>query len=115
MQRGKDDYMESVRAKIWKIRVAQVELGNKLKEIKNRLEALIYRLSRAGSVPSDTEDQRLRKAVLILFASICLILGIFWGIAYMALSRPLAGIFPLGYSAVSLVSLLYFFHTSTLR
>jgi serine phosphatase RsbU (regulator of sigma subunit) len=103
--------MESVRVKTWKIGVDKDESGNKLTEIKNRLETLLQRLSRAGGVPSDTEEVRLRKAVLILFAGICLIMGIFWGIAYLALGRPLAGIFPLGYSTVSLVSLLYFFRS----
>lgn len=78
---------------------------------KNQVDSWIYRLSGYASLPSDTDEQRLRKAVLILLAVTCTTLGVLWGIAYIALDRPLAGIFPLGYSAISTVSLLFFFRS----
>lgn len=76
-----------------------------------QFDSWIYRLSKYASLESDTDELRLRKAVLILFAGMCTILGVFWGIAYLALDHPLAGIFPLGYSVISTASLLYFFRT----
>ena len=86
-------------------------MTNNVKKYQNPFDSGIDRLSRAGSLPSDTEELRLRKAVLILLAGICMILGIVWGVAYLALGRPLSGSIPLGYSAVSGASLYYFFRS----
>jgi len=77
----------------------------------SHFDSWIYRLSSAASLPSDTDEQRLRKAVLILLAGIYTTLGVLWGIAYLSLGLTLAGSFPLGYSALSSVSLYYFFRT----
>lgn len=79
--------------------------------MKRRRKKWIERLANAGSLPSDTSDQRLRKAILIFLASIYCIAGIIWGIAYMALRLPLSGIIPLAYSFISGLSLTYFFKT----
>ncbi len=78
---------------------------------RGEFDSWIYQLSDAASRPSDTDEQRLRKAVLILLAGICTTLGVFWAIAYIALGRPRAGIFPLAYSVISTVSLVYFFRS----
>ena len=75
------------------------------------MQRWIYRLANAGSLPSDTIDQRLRKAVLTFLTTSYCILGAFWGIAYLALGLPLSASFPLGYAAVSGGSLLFFFRT----
>jgi len=88
-----------------------VDLNSSVETFKGQFDSWIYRLSNSASLPSDTDEQRLRKAVLILLAGICTTLGVFWGIAYIALERPLAGIFPLGYSVISTVSLVYFFRS----
>ena len=71
----------------------------------------IERLANAGSLPGDTRDQRLRKAILVFLASIYCIAGIIWGISYFALGLPLSGIIPLAYSFISGLSLFYFFWT----
>ena len=78
---------------------------------KSRLGSWISRLSHYSRHPSDTNAQRLRKAVLILLVGIYSISGVFWGAAYLALDRPLAGSFPLGYSVISGISLIYFFRS----
>ena len=77
--------------------------------MKERRDKWIERLANAGSLPEDTRDQRLRKAVLVFLASIYCIAGIIWGISYFALSLPLSGIIPLAYSFISGLSLFYFF------
>ena len=71
----------------------------------------IERLSNAGSATSDTEEQRLRKAVLIFLAVIYTIAGIVWGLGYLLLGLPVSGGIPLSYSFISAVSLLVFFKT----
>jgi guanylate cyclase len=79
--------------------------------MKKRLRKWIDHLASAGSLPSDTSDQRLRKAILVFLASIYCIAGIIWGISYLALRLPLSGIIPLAYSFISALSLVYFFWT----
>jgi len=88
-----------------------VDLNHNVESFKGQFDSWIYRLSRAASLPSDTDEQRLRKAVLILLAGICTVLGVLWGGAYLVLGRLLAGIFPLAYSVISTVSLVYFFRS----
>jgi serine phosphatase RsbU (regulator of sigma subunit) len=81
---------------------------NQLNILKGRLTAWAQSLAGDSEPPSDPEELRLRKAVLILLSATCTILGLFWGIAYFSLGRPLAGSFPLGYSALSAGSLVYY-------
>jgi serine phosphatase RsbU (regulator of sigma subunit) len=82
-----------------------------LKKIKDQLDFWIYRLANTGGLPSDDQEFQLRKAVLILLAATCTVLGVIWGQAYIALGLPAAGSIPLGYSTLSAVSLFYFFRS----
>jgi serine phosphatase RsbU (regulator of sigma subunit) len=82
-----------------------------LEKLRGLIESWIDRLSKTGSLPSDSEEMRLRKAVLIFLAGICGISGIVWGITYMALRLPVSGSIPLSYSFLSGISFLYFFKT----
>ena len=77
----------------------------------NLIDIWIERLSKAGSLTTDNEEQRLRKAVLIFLAAIYTIAGIVWGFGYLLLGLPVSGSIPLSYSFISAVSLLYFFKT----
>ncbi len=81
---------------------------NQLERIKGHLNAWLKGLAGDSELSSDPEELHLRKAVLILLSVTCTILGIFWGITYFSLGRPLAGGFPLGYSAMSAGSLVYY-------
>jgi len=60
---------------------------------------------------SDTEEQRLRKAVLILVAGIYTVLGLLWGSTYLSLGLPLSGSIPLAYSVISGAGLFYFLYS----
>ena len=81
---------------------------NQLERIKGYLYAWTKGLAGDSELASDPEELHLRKAVLILLSVTCTILGIFWGVTYFSLGRPLAGSFPLGYSAMSAGSLVYY-------
>jgi serine phosphatase RsbU (regulator of sigma subunit) len=96
-------------AKTWDMKTDMEDSNNGRQAFRDEFDSWIYRLSDAASLPSDTDEQRLRKAVLVLLAGICTTLGVFWGVGYLALGRQLAGTFPLGYSAISTISLFYFF------
>jgi hypothetical protein len=82
-----------------------------LDKLINLFDFWIERLSKAGSLASDTEEQRLRKAVLIFLAVIYTMAGIVWGSGYLLLGLPVSGSIPLSYSFISAASLLYFFKT----
>jgi serine phosphatase RsbU (regulator of sigma subunit) len=103
--------MPSVNVKVGNIMPDKVDLNNHTEVFKRRFDSWIYRLSNSASLQSDTDEQRLRKAVLILLAGVCTTLGVFWGVGYLALGRPLAGSFPLAYSVISTASLVYFFRS----
>jgi adenylate cyclase len=79
--------------------------------VKSLRQYWIERLANAGSLASDSPEERLRKAILVFLASIYCFAGILWGAAYFALGLTLAGIIPLSYSALSLLSLFHFFRT----
>jgi len=87
------------------------ELIKNLEKSKAIIQFWLERLSKAGSLTSDTEEQRLRKAVLIFLAVIYTIAGIVWGFGYLLLGLPVSGSIPLSYSFISAASLLYFFKT----
>jgi serine phosphatase RsbU (regulator of sigma subunit) len=87
------------------------ELIINLEKLKNLIQFWLERLSKAGSLTTDTEEQRLRKAVLIFLAVIYTIAGIVWGFGYLLLGLPVSGSIPLSYSFISAASLLYFFKT----
>ena len=101
--------MASANTKTWDIGAGTEDFNNSMEAFRGQFDSWIFRLSEAASLPSDTDEQRLRKAILVLLAGIYTTLGIFWGVGYLALGLPLAGIFPLGYSAISTISLFYFF------
>jgi serine phosphatase RsbU (regulator of sigma subunit) len=82
-----------------------------LENFKSLTKFWINRLSSNGGLPSDNEDFQLRKAILVLLAGVCTISGMFWGLAYLSLGHPVAGSFPLAYSLISAVSLIYFFRS----
>jgi hypothetical protein len=75
-----------------------------LDKLKNFTDFWVERLSKAGSLTTDTEEQRLRKAVLIFLAVIYTIAGIVWGFGYLLLGLPVSGSIPLSYSFISVNS-----------
>ncbi len=96
-------------------RIGEIKMGtvkakrrHHLEKFKDHLNAWVKGLGADSDLASDPEQLRLRKAVLILLSATCTVLGIFWGITYFSLGHPLAGSFPLAYSALSAGSLVYY-------
>jgi len=75
------------------------------------LERFFSRLASAGSRPTDTEDERLRKATLTFLATVYCLLSVLWCAAYLLLEIPLAASILLGYALVSASTILIFFRT----
>jgi adenylate cyclase len=61
-----------------------------------------------GATPGETEDERLRRELLIGLALLISVLAIFWGIVYIAFGEPLGGAIPLMYTILSLLSIVVF-------
>ncbi len=61
-----------------------------------------------GATPGETEDERLRRELLIGLALLISVLAIFWGIVYIAFGEPLGGAIPLTYTILSLLSIVVF-------
>jgi len=64
-----------------------------------------------GVSPSDSEDLRLKKAVMTIVSSGIAFLAIFWGSLYLYSGYPLSGAIPLSYTLISFSSTLHFFKT----
>jgi len=65
----------------------------------------------SGNLPSDSESEQLRKAILVTIATGMSVLGFFWGGGYLLLDRPVSAAIPAGYAIFSLLSVLAFFKT----
>jgi adenylate cyclase len=69
----------------------------------------------AGTLASDTAEERLRKGVLTLASLVISLLAVVWVVAYWLLDRPLSAAIPFGYQLVSLGSLVVFVRTKRYR
>jgi adenylate cyclase len=61
-----------------------------------------------GADPNDDDDLRLKKSLLVVCASPFALAGVAWGLMYILLGEPLAGMIPLSYAVFSLLSIFHF-------
>jgi class 3 adenylate cyclase len=76
---------------------------------------LVERIAAIGSLPTDGEDERVRKSTLVLSTVIVCLLSPAWVITYLLLDLPLAAAIPLAYMIVTLTSLAIFARTKRYR
>lgn len=69
------------------------------------MPSVMSRLLRAGQRPTDDEDERLRKFLLVLASAIFAGAGIFWGGIYWLFGEPVAAAIPWIYSILSAISI----------
>ncbi len=75
------------------------------------MENIISWVVRIGMDPNDDDDIRLRKSLLVICAFPFAFAGLVWGSIYILFGEPLAGMIPLSYSAISLLSIIHFGRT----
>ena len=63
------------------------------------------RVAAAGSLPTDTPDERLRKSALVLSSLLITALACVWVATYAALGLWLSALIPLAYQVLSLLGL----------
>lgn len=68
-------------------------------------------IARIGADPSDDDDIRLQKSLLVICAIPFMVAGWAWGLMYFFFQEPLAGSIPFSYGIFSLLSILYFART----
>ena len=61
-----------------------------------------------GATSGETEDERLRRVLLVGMALAISVLAIFWGLMYIVFGEPLGGAIPLAYTVLSLLSIVMF-------
>jgi hypothetical protein len=71
----------------------------------------LWSLMNSGALPTDNEEERLKKAILSLIASGIACLAIFWGSLYVLSGYPFPGAIPLTYAVISFFSIAHFFAT----
>lgn len=69
------------------------------------MRMLLARALRVGAVPSDDEELRLRKILLLSAAYLFLPVTIVWGVVYALAGASGAGLIPLTYAALSVLSI----------
>ncbi|RDH82301.1 MAG: hypothetical protein DIZ80_08350 [endosymbiont of Galathealinum brachiosum] len=65
----------------------------------------------AGCLETDTESERLKKAILVTIPTGISIAAMLWSLAYLYLERPISAAIPGGYSLISMMSILLFIKT----
>ena len=71
-------------------------------------QTLFHRIARIGADPVDDDDIRLKKSLLVICALLFVLAGAAWGLLYIYFHEPLAGMIPLSYSGISLLSIWHF-------
>jgi len=76
---------------------------------------LIDRVARAGALPQDSDEVRLRKASLVLSALLMTALSTVWVTLYFVKGLTPSALIPLAYQVISLTSVLLFLRTKRFR
>jgi class 3 adenylate cyclase len=75
----------------------------------------VHRLAAIGTLPSDTDEQRLRKAVLTMSSTLMASLALVWVITYALLGQWTSAAIPFAYQVASAVSIVTFSRTRRYR
>src|SRR5918994_2190469 len=79
------------------------------------LPGWLRRLVEIGALPSDSDELRVRKAVLVLSSTLMASLASVWVVTYAALGLWLSAAIPLGYQVASTASIYTFARTHRYR
>ena len=77
--------------------------------------AFASRLARVGVVPSDSDEERVRKATLTLTSALITVLAVVWVGTYAALGLWLSALIPFAYQLASVASIAAFARTKRYR
>ncbi|TME87709.1 MAG: adenylate/guanylate cyclase domain-containing protein [Chloroflexi bacterium] len=69
------------------------------------MERLVALFGTVGAKAGETDDERLRRALLVVLACLISVLAVGWGLLYIAFGESLGGAIPLAYTVLSLASI----------
>jgi class 3 adenylate cyclase len=69
------------------------------------MERLLALFSAVGAASSESDDQRLRRVLLVASVLLISFLAIFWGLLYIAYDEPLSAAIPLAYTLLSFATI----------
>src|SRR5215469_15861681 len=72
------------------------------------MDRMFAPLATIGANSGETDDERLRRVLLVGVALAISVLAIVWGLVYIAFGEPLGGAIPLTYTVISLMSVVTF-------
>lgn len=72
------------------------------------LRAVVSKIAWIGASSQDSEEIRLQKSLLVLSSMLVIPAGVFWGVVYLLMNEPLAGMIPLSYSVVTFFSVVLY-------
>jgi len=78
-------------------------------------EWLLKTVENVGADPTDSEEIRIQKRMLVAVTGIVTAFAVVWGLVYWLLGEPGAGIIPLGYSVLTAINLVIFSRTKRYR
>lgn len=81
--------------------------------MKFSMHYVLEQIGSIGQLENDSEEVKIRKTLLVAFASIMTPIGLLWAMVYLLFSEPLAALIPIGYALVSIDSLLVFRRTKS--
>ena len=73
-----------------------------------KIPAIIDRLAVIGNLPSDDEDQKLHKRLLIYMGSLMSMGGLLWGSIAFYFGLYAEGMIPYGYTILTILNFSYF-------
>src|SRR5438132_2405092 len=85
------------------------------RSMKDLVRRAIAFLATLGSLPSDSPEERVRKAALILVALLIVPLATVWVVTYAILGLWWAAAIPFTYQVLSLIGLVLFFRSKNYR
>lgn len=72
-------------------------------------------IARIGADPADSSEIKLQKSLLAICSFPFMIAGLIWGLMYIAFGELRAGLIPLSYSLISLISFIFFAFTGQFK
>jgi class 3 adenylate cyclase len=86
-------------------------MERRLRRVTERLPGRLLRLVEIGALPSDPDDVRARKAVLVLSSALMALLACVWVVTYAVLGLWLPAAIPFAYQVATVVSIAVFART----
>jgi diguanylate cyclase (GGDEF)-like protein len=95
----------------WTLYPAHEDFPQVLPMTTSSFHSNVWNFVNRGAQSDDSDEIRLKKAILTLISSGIALLAVFWGCLYICSGYPYSGAIPLSYAGISFFSIAHFFKT----